>query len=77
MAMIAGTTGVNGYAKVKKVTMHQGMADVSFIFDLKLSHKGKKPTVVHEVGVDTWKKIGGKWMFVKTVDSSLKVTGGK
>ncbi len=53
--------------------------DVSFDFTLKLSGKAAKSgkTIIHEVGVDTWKQIDGQWVIVKTVDSKFDVTTGK
>jgi len=59
---------------LKDVKVHGDTVDVSFDFKLNIANKGKGGTMVHEVGVDTWKKIGGKWMTIKTVDSMLKAT---
>ena len=41
-------------------------------FDVRISVKMKSggTTEIHEVGVDTWKKIHGRWMEIKTVDST-------
>lgn len=59
--------------------IHDGVVDVSFDFTLKLSGKAAKSgkTIVHEVGVDTWKQVDGQWVMVKTVDSKFDVTTGK
>jgi hypothetical protein len=48
--------------------------EVAVMFDLTLDLKGPKGvTHVHEVGTDYWKKIGGKWLFVRTVDTKFEV----
>ena len=46
-------------------------------FDLKFTIKTAKGTSVgREIGTDTWKKVGGRWLFVKTVDKSFDVKPG-
>jgi hypothetical protein len=55
---------------------HAGVVDVSFDMHVMLTGKGGK-TAVHEVGVDTWKKVNGKWVMVKTVDKVFTIKGPK
>ena len=50
---------------------------MSFDFRYDLTGKDGGVTKMHEVGVDTWKKIGGKYVFVKTVDKSMEVVVAK
>ncbi|MEI8281961.1 MAG: nuclear transport factor 2 family protein [Armatimonadota bacterium] len=54
---------------------HDGMVDVKFDFTLAMTGKGKHPgvTKIHEVGTDTWKMVGKKWVFIKTVDTKFDV----
>ena len=51
---------------------HDGIADVAF----DLTGKFTMPTgtaTLHEVGTDSWKKIGTVWMLVKTVDTVMDI----
>ena len=51
---------------------HDGQVDVEF--DAHVVMKGKQgKTHIREVGVDSWKKIGGKWLMVATVDKTFDV----
>lgn len=61
---------------LKGAKIHDGVVSVSFDLTLKLIGKGGVQTI-HEVGVDSWKKINGKYYMVKTVDSKFDVTTGK
>lgn len=62
--------GLGATIDVNNVVVRGNAVDVSYVFDVSL-HMKKHLTKVHEVGIDTWKKIGGKWLMVKTVDKVL------
>lgn len=56
----------------KGAKTHNGIVEVSF------DCTGNIPTAsgtstFHEIGVDSWKKIGNVWMEIKTVDSVMDV----
>lgn len=58
---------------IKKINKRGSITDVSFDFTAVVTNdKGKFK--VHEVGTDSWKMIGMKWMMVKTVDKSFSYT---
>lgn len=65
---------ITAHVELKKVTMRGDRVDVAFDLHVIATVTGKGSTSVHEVGVDTWKKIDGKWQFVKTVDSTMTMT---
>lgn len=56
--------------KFTGVKVKGDQADVNFDMHLTLRGKGGT-TTIHEVGVDSWKKTGGKWLLIKTVDTVL------
>ena len=58
--------------KLLSSTTRNGVVDVKFDFVLKLTGK-KEITTVHEVGTDSWKLVGHKWLLVKTVDTVFDV----
>ncbi len=62
--------------KLLSSTTRNGVVDVKFDFVLKLTSK-KEITTVHEVGTDSWKLVGHKWLLVKTVDSKFDVVTKK
>ena len=65
---------VSGTAKEKFLgaKVHGELVEVSF--DQHFSLKTAKSTMTgHEVGIDTWKKFGGEWRLVKTVDTLFTV----
>ncbi len=68
-------TKITGQEKVLKVTPQGDLVDVSFVTDLLVTYKGQKPVPFHEEGVDTWKKIKGKWMLVKSMTNPEKKEG--
>ncbi|MBS1718237.1 MAG: nuclear transport factor 2 family protein [Armatimonadetes bacterium] len=53
---------------LKSVTKRGDIVDVSFDATLKLTFKGKPTMAYHEIGIDSWKKVKGKWLIVGTVD---------
>ncbi|MEI7985482.1 MAG: nuclear transport factor 2 family protein [Armatimonadota bacterium] len=57
-------------------TTRSGIVDVKFDFILKLTGKNGT-TTIHEVGVDSWKLVGRKWLMVKTVQTKFDVKAGK
>ena len=60
--------------KFKEVkTLRSGVIEVAFDFKAKIQVPGGSKNI-HEVGVDSWKKIGGKWMEVKTVDKVMEMS---
>jgi ketosteroid isomerase-like protein len=70
-------TKITGRMKLGKVTARGDLVDVVFDLHVVQTMKGMGKMSVHEKGVDTWKKIDGKWMFVKTVDSVMTATPAK
>jgi ketosteroid isomerase-like protein len=62
--------------KFMGVKEHGGVVDVSFDMKVTLTGKAGK-TMIHEVGVDSWKKVKGQWKMVKTVDKVFDITGPK
>lgn len=68
-----GATRAEAKEKLISATTSGGLVKVKFDFQLDLIGK-TETTRVHEAGVDVWKKIKGKWLFVKTVDSLFTVT---
>ena len=65
---------ISGTAKEKQLSAKVYPDRVEVDFDLKFSFRSKKSVLTgHEVGVDTWKKIGGQWRLVKTVDKVFTV----
>lgn len=54
---------------LKSVTKKGNVYDVSFEMTIKLIDKAGKKSTFREVGTDSWKKIGGKWLMIKTVDT--------
>src|SRR5262245_50512023 len=55
--MFASATRIDGVIKLNDAMVRGDMVDVKFDFTMTLHHKGKGTTKVHEVGVDTWKKV--------------------
>jgi hypothetical protein len=66
------TSGIK-YAGVKS---HNGIVEVSFDFTGKIV-KPNGTITFHEVGMDSWKKVGKTWMEFKTVDKVMDVKGPK
>jgi hypothetical protein len=56
-----------------KVTKQGDTAAVDFDFVFTVHGTPKGDLSGHEVGTDYWKKLGGKWMEVKTVDKLFDV----
>ena len=72
--------------KAKKITMdetltsvvkHGNIYDVSFDAKLTMEFAGSGTMHYHEIGIDSWKKIHGKWLIVRTVDKVADQTGPK
>jgi hypothetical protein len=68
-SMKSGTTNL----KITDVNAMRDTVTVTYDFHGALHDAKGGGTAFHEVGVDTWKKIGGKWMEVKTVDTLMEV----
>ena len=71
-ALLKGTKKTRFLLHYKGAKTHNGIVEVSF------DCTGSIPTAAgtttfHEVGVDSWKKIGSAWMEIKTVDSVMDV----
>lgn len=75
--MFASAKSATTAFKCSKSTKTGDTIAVSFDFKLTLQQKAGGSAVAHEVGVDTWKKVGGKWLIVKTVDTAFDVTEKK
>ncbi len=71
--IFADAKSANPMAELKGSKMHAGMVNVMFDFHLTVMMKNGGKITVHEIGTDTWRKVGGKWLCCKTVDKSLKV----
>ena len=56
----------------KGAKTHNGIVNVSFDIIGKIT-SAVGTTTFHEVGVDSWKKVGNVWMEIKTVDSVMDV----
>ena len=62
--------------KFSGVKEHDGVVDVSF--EMHVTMNGPAGRIkVHEVGVDTWKQVNGKWVMIKTVDKVFDVKATK
>jgi hypothetical protein len=70
--MFESNTKAMASEKLISATTHEGIVDVKFDFHLKLMGKGGT-TTIHEVGVDSWKMVGKKWLLVKTVDTKFDI----
>ncbi len=71
-ALLKGAKKSTLNIRYKGAKTHNGIVEVSF------DCTGSIPTAAgtttfHEVGVDSWKKIGNAWMEIKTVDSVMDV----
>lgn len=62
--------------KLISSTSRNGVVNVQFDLVLKLTGKNGT-TTIHEVGVDSWKLVGRKWLMVKTVQTKFDVKAGK
>lgn len=74
--LFKGNKSATSIHKFSGAKIHDGAVDVSFDMHVTLTGKGGK-TAVHEIGVDTWKKVNGKWLMVKTVDKVFTIEGPK
>lgn len=63
-----GAKKVTGDSVPQKVVVHGDLVDVTFKAKFTFEFDGQPTLKFYEVGVDTWKKIKGKWQIVKTVD---------
>lgn len=59
---------ITGGEKVVKASKKGSQVDVTYDARWVMTGKDNKTSRFHEVGVDTWKQIGGKWMIVRSVD---------
>jgi len=55
--------------KFTKCVKHGDTYEVSFDAKLTIVVSKKTTSHYHEVGADTWKKVGGNWLIIKTVDT--------
>ena len=74
-----GSSKIDANLKLKSATKRGNDVDVSVDFKLGIHYKPKGMKRAHEVCVDTWRKVDGKWVMVKTVDSlfDVKEVGAK
>ena len=75
--MFADAGKVTASVKLGDVKATGDTADVTFDFHLHIKHVKGGSTDIHEVGTDSWKKDGGTWMVVKTVDKSMTMKEAK
>ena len=68
-------TKITGGEKVLKVTQRGALVDVNYETNLVITYKGKKPEPYHEKGVDTWKKVHGRWLITRSVTEPEKKPG--
>ncbi|MBS1708695.1 MAG: nuclear transport factor 2 family protein [Armatimonadetes bacterium] len=68
-----GATKMEGHEKLISATTSKGVVAVKFDFKLTVTN-AKGTTLYHEVGTDYWKKIDGRWVFVKTIDKKFDAT---
>lgn len=72
--MMKDATSVTFDVKYKGAKTHRsGVVDVAFDANIKIQIPGGWKAI-HEVGVDSWKKVGGKWLEVKTVDKVMEMS---
>jgi hypothetical protein len=74
--LMKGAKKVTTKFQPKGSKTHGSIVDVPFDFQASLI-KDDGTTKVHEVGTDSWKKIGGNWIMVKTVDTRFDVVAPK
>lgn len=79
-AFLAGVKPLFDGAKTGKAKEHlfsatkkDGTIGIKFTLDLDLVGD-QGTTHVHEEGTDYWKKVSGRWLFVRTVDTKFDVT---
>lgn len=75
-SLFEGAASITAKEKLKDVKANGELVDVSFDLIVVIK-KQSGTTKFHEVGVDTWKKVGGRWVMVKTVDSSFTLATTK
>ena len=78
---ISQATNVGGSVKVTSIHAHGDTVAVDYDWRYSVVAKGPKGKVTdsgREIGTDTWRKIGGKWLTIKTVvkSASDKTTNG-
>ncbi len=72
--MFQGVKSCDAKETTKKVTKQGDTMAVDFDFTFQMKGKPGGDLMAHEVGTDYWKKVGGKWLLVKTVDTKFDVT---
>jgi len=55
--------------KIKRIAKHDETYDANYENNVTMVVEGQGKVHFHEIGTDTWKKIGRKWLIVKTVDT--------
>ena len=70
--LMKGAKKVVFHIKYTAVKTHDGIAEVSFDCDGQILKK-EGATTFHEIGTDSWRKIGKVWMEFKTVDKLFTV----
>ena len=68
--MFKGAKSGTAHEELKSAKVRGDEVDVEFDFKFTIK-TAKHVGTGHEVGTDTWKKIKGRWLFVKTVDKSF------
>jgi hypothetical protein len=61
---------------IQSVTRRGSLVDVAVDIYSTFVFKSGKRESFHEVAVDTWKRVKGKWLIVGTVDKSFQQTEG-
>ncbi len=71
--MFQGAKSCDTKVTFSKVAKQSDTTAVDFDFSFTVKGKLGGDLLAHEVGTDYWKKTGGKWMLVKTVDKTMDV----
>ncbi len=73
---IFAARSITGGEKVTSVKKVGNKVEIGYDAHWVVVFEGKKPQRIHEMGIDTWQKIGGRWLCVKTVDRAFDESEG-
>ena len=63
--------------EIKGISRRGEVIDVSFEMKLKIVMQDGKSSGFHEIGIDSWRKVHGKWKLIGTRDQVAEETAGK